>query len=36
MHVSQLIEPIKENDKVSFEVEKGPRGLSAVGVKKIN
>lgn len=36
MHASQLSEPIKENDKVSFEVEKGPRGLNAVGVKKIN
>lgn len=36
MHVSQLSEPVKENDRVSFEVEKGPRGLNAVNVKKIN
>jgi len=36
LHVNQLSEPVKENDKVSFEVERGPRGLSAVNVKKIN
>ena len=36
MHTSQLSEPLKENDKVSFEVEKGPRGLNALNVKKIN
>ena len=36
LHVSQLNEPVKENDKVSFEVEKGPRGLNAVNVKKLN
>jgi cold shock CspA family protein len=34
VHVNQLSGPIKENDKVTFEVEKGPRGLSAVNVKK--
>jgi cold shock CspA family protein len=36
MHTSQLLEFVKENDKVSFEVEKGPRGLSALNVKKIS
>jgi cold shock CspA family protein len=34
VHINQLSEPIYENDKVSFEVETGPRGLSAVNVKK--
>ena len=33
-HVNQLQERVKENDKVVFDVEKGPRGLSAVNVKK--
>jgi len=34
VHVNQLSEPIRENDKVSFEVEMGPKGLNAVNVKK--
>lgn len=34
IHVNNLSEAIKENDKVTFEVESGPRGLSAVNVKK--
>lgn len=34
VHVNQLQEPIKENDKVTFEVEMGPKGPSAVNVKK--
>jgi cold shock CspA family protein len=34
-HVNQLTEPVYENDKVTFEVEKGPKGWNAVGVKKI-
>jgi cold shock CspA family protein len=34
-HVSNLIDPIEENDKVEFELEKGPRGLNAVRVKVI-
>ena len=34
VHVNALTEAIKENDKVSFEVEQGPKGLSAVRVKK--
>ena len=32
-HVKSLIDPIKENNKVSFEVEKGPKGLNAINVK---
>lgn len=35
IHVNQLSEPIAENDKVSFEVQKGERGLSAVNVTKL-
>ena len=36
IHINQLTEPIKEHDKVSFEVEVGFKGLSAVNVKKEN
>ena len=35
IHIKQLSEPIKENDKVTFEVESGPKGLNAVNVKKL-
>jgi cold shock CspA family protein len=34
VHINQLSEPIKEKDKVTFEVEMGPKGLSAIKVKK--
>jgi cold shock CspA family protein len=34
IHVNQLQEPIKENEKVTFEVEMGPKGPSAINVKK--
>ena len=34
VHVNQLTEPISENDQVTFEVESGPKGLSAINVKK--
>ncbi|QCR22462.1 cold-shock protein [Pontibacter sp. SGAir0037] len=33
VHQNALSGPIKENDKVSFEVEKGLKGLNAVNVK---
>src|SRR5439155_9039072 len=36
IHVNQLSEPIKENDKLSFEVEMGPKGPSAINVKKLS
>lgn len=36
VHVNNLDSPIQENDKVSFQVESGPRGLSAVKVKVIS
>jgi len=35
VHVSSLTEEIEENDKVSFELEQGMKGLNAVRVKKI-
>lgn len=34
VHVSGLIDEIGENDKVSFELEKGLKGMNAVKVKK--
>ncbi len=34
-HVSGIIDEIVENDKVSFELEKGQRGMNAVKVQKI-
>jgi cold shock CspA family protein len=33
-HVNQLAERVSENDKVAFQVENGPRGLSAVNITK--
>lgn len=35
VHVSQLQGPVNENDAVTFEVENGPRGLTAVNVSKV-
>jgi CspA family cold shock protein len=35
VHVSGLIDEIRENDKVSFEVQQGKKGLNAVNVKVI-
>jgi len=34
IHVNQLSEAIRENDKVTFQVERGPKGLQALDVKK--
>lgn len=34
MHVNQLSERVKENDKVTFETQNGPKGLNAVNVSK--
>ncbi|MBT8393912.1 MAG: cold shock domain-containing protein [Bacteroidia bacterium] len=34
-HVSGLIDEIAENDSVSFELEKGQKGMNAVRVKKV-
>lgn len=35
VHVTGLIDEIRENDKVSFDVENGKKGLAAVNVKVI-
>jgi len=35
VHVNQLTEAINENDKVSFEVERGFKGLNAINIKRI-
>lgn len=35
VHVNGLTEEVEENDKVSFELEQGMKGLNAVRVKKI-
>lgn len=35
VHVSGLLQAVAEGDKVSFEVERGPKGLTAVSVKKV-
>lgn len=32
-HVKALIDPVKENSKVSFETEKGPKGPSAINIR---
>ncbi|MEQ9438933.1 MAG: cold shock domain-containing protein [Cyclobacteriaceae bacterium] len=34
VHVSGLVDDIEENDVVTFELERGPRGMNAVRVKK--
>jgi cold shock CspA family protein len=36
VHINALVDPIKENNKVSFEVEMGQKGPNAVNVKLIN
>lgn len=35
VHINNVLEPIKENNKVSYEVEMGQRGPSAIQVKQI-
>jgi cold shock protein len=35
VHVSGLVDEIRENDTVEFEVERGKKGLNAVNVKVI-
>ena len=34
-HVNQLEERIRENDKVTYDIEKGVKGLNAVNIKKL-
>jgi cold shock CspA family protein len=33
VHINDLESPVKENDRVNFETESGPKGLNAVRVK---
>lgn len=35
VHVNGLLEEIKENDKVTFNLEQGLKGLNAVNVKRV-
>lgn len=35
IHATGLIDRVRENDQVEFEVKEGDRGASAVNVKKI-
>ena len=35
VHSTNLIDDIKENDEVTFDVEKGEKGLSAVKVRLV-
>ena len=35
VHVNELSEPIQENDKVTFLVQRGPKGLMAVNIKVV-
>ena len=34
VHVSGLVDQVKENDEVTFELEEGRKGLMAVNVKR--
>lgn len=35
VHKNDLIDTIRENDKVKFETKTSPKGLNAVGVEKL-
>ena len=35
VHTSQLIDDIRQDDKVSFKIEQGQKGLMATNVKRI-
>ncbi len=35
VHVTGLVDQVTQNDKVSFEVTQGRKGLNAINVKKI-
>lgn len=35
VHINGLVDPIKENDKVTFETEQGQKGPNAISVKKV-
>ncbi len=33
VHINNILDPIKEGNRVTFETERGPRGLNAINVK---
>ena len=33
VHINYVLEPIQENNKVTFEISRGPKGLTAINVK---
>lgn len=35
VHMSGLVDKIKENDQVTYEVEESPKGLNAVNVRVV-
>lgn len=35
VHASGLLDEIRENDQVSYEVERGKKGMNAVNVKRV-
>ncbi len=35
VHVSGLMDEVREGDKVTYDVERGPKGMNAVRVKKV-
>ena len=35
VHVSGLIDQVRENDKVTFDVERGKKGLNAINVELV-
>lgn len=35
VHVSGMLEEVGENDKVTYDLERGPKGMNAVRVKKV-
>lgn len=34
VHVSGLVDEVRENDKVSYELQEGRKGLNAINVKR--
>lgn len=34
VHISELVDEIKENDQVTFDLQEGRKGLNAVNVKR--
>jgi cold shock CspA family protein len=35
VHINNLLDPVKEGNRVSFETERGPKGLNAVNVRLV-